>query len=239
MGDMKTLALLIVLCCLGAAPRVQAEAGDATVIASLGGAYLPMGDWKEFAGATGHYHTDAVGRTRELALEYELSDRFGLAVSAGLVTTSATNTEYVFFMSGMGEHIDSTALYSAWDFKGYPVGVTMEFYPGTSTGPVAACLGLGCSYYFAEVRGRVYAMPDMGLPGNGPGKPRRGSGYGLHGYVSVRAQLGHGLAVISRLRAQYADGMAFTEPKGSVPVRFSGVDISVGLGWSPCGCCGR
>jgi hypothetical protein len=239
MGDVSKLALLIVLCCLGIAARGHAEPGEFTVIASLGGAYLPMGDWKEFAGATGHYHTDALGRTREVAVQYELSNRFAFAISAGLVTTSATNTEYMYFTSTTGESIDSTALYAAWDFKGYPVGLSMEFYPGTGKGPVNTSLGVGSSYYFSEVDGRVDLMPDMGLQDDGSVKARRGSGYGFHAYVSVRARLGHGVVVSSRLRAQYADGMAFTEPKGSVPVRFSGVDVSLGLGWSPCGCWGR
>jgi len=247
------LALAMALCCFAAPSRALSDTGDVTLRGSIGGAHLLMGNWKHSLGATGHYHTDALGRAREIAVAYELSSRVGLVLSGGMVTTSATNTDYLFFQDEFGRPIDSTAWYSGWDFTGYPVGLSMEMYPWGSKGPVAVCFGSGCSYYFSEVRARMYLMPTKYHVPSGTGTPRRGTGYGLNAYVSVRAQVGHGLTVISRLRAQYADGTAFTQRKGSVPipyrdlgltepnpaVHFSGLDLSVGLGWTPSTCWGH
>ncbi len=219
------LLCLIVLFGLGVAASGWADSGDFTLAASMGGAYLPMGEWKEFVGGTGHYHTDALGQTWEVALRHQLSRRLLMALSVGGVTTSATLTDIMYLT------YDSTAFHIAWDFEGHPIGLSVEFYPLGTEAAALASFGLGCSYYFSELDGRLDIIPDMGLPETPSGAHREGSGYGVHAYVSAEARISRALVVISRLRVQYADGMAFTQRKGSVPVRFSGVDLSVGLGW--------
>jgi hypothetical protein len=244
------LVSLVALCCLAIPGRVLSDTGDVTLRGFVGGAYLPMGEWQDSIGATGHYHADALGRTGEIAVAYELSSRVSLLLSGGMVTKSATRSDYLFFLGLWGEVVDSTAWYSRWDFTGYPVGLSVEVYPWGSKGPVSVCFGPGCSCYFSEVHEQAHLMPAKYDLEGGSGTPRRGVGFGVHAYVSVRAEVGHGFAVISRLRAQYADGMAFTERdrSGPIPFRdlglpephpavsFSGLDLSIGLGWSPSAC---
>jgi len=92
--------------------------------------------------------------------------------------------------------------------------------------------GAGVSYFISKLEFKSFAVYDPFFFGlfNEQGA-REGKGYGFHVYLGLQSQITQHLHFISRLRGRYADGMGFTDKKGSIKVEFTGIDITLGIDW--------
>ena len=220
----------LVLCC---AQESMAQLDQITVSVSGGAGYLPLNDWEEFATriSSSHFEKDKFGSYLDLRAVYHLTDKHAVALNVESINTSASLYNAMALTGPTGDTSGYASFVIKWDFLAIPVGLSYEFYPMRSDESTSPFLGVGASYFFSEVEYKSWFLHpgffgDLGSEGT-----RDGEGYGVHAYVGVQSQLTDHLLVVSRVRARYADGMAFTDEKGDIKVEFTGVDFTIGLGW--------
>jgi hypothetical protein len=196
----------------------------------IGTGHVPLTDWKAFFDGVqnSEYRADRLGLCGD-AFARVGSGRHSVRVSLGFVRTSAHASFVSVYNPGPG------ALFSVvdWDFTAVPLGLDYEVSfrgPGSVTTPF---VGFGPSVYYSRVTSAdrtLYPPEFVTLFGRQNGK-RQGWGYGFASYIGQRVPVTHSLLFSTLLRAQWADGMGFTDQKGDVPVHFSGVDVCMGVEW--------
>ncbi len=201
------------------------------------------------------FERNKLGVCSDIRLTYHLTRKHALSLEVGFIGTSASVYQFRPVATTMDHHTrhgigeapeftDSVLAVYEWDFEAIPVGLSYEFYPRSTGGKLSPFVGIGGSFFFSRVRYKRDAAyePDpypglhLGLneePMTPPNKrdDRVGNGYGLHMYAGAQYRLTQRLLALFRLRGRYADGMAFTDEEHDVKVEFTGVDLTLGLGW--------
>jgi outer membrane protein W len=220
------LCAAVVLCC---AQESMARLDRISVSVSGGAGHLPLSDWEEFASiSSSHFEKDKLGTYLDFRVAYHLTNKHALALNVESIRTSAT---LHFNLVDYTSPLDPQTAVNDWDFRAIPIGISYEFYPRSVEEKVSPFFGAGASYFFSEVKDKSWFLNEGVFEDLGSEGTRDGEGYGLHAYVGVQSQLTDYLLVVSRVRARYADGMAFTDKKEDVKVEFTGVDFTLGLGW--------
>ncbi|GAG36979.1 unnamed protein product, partial [marine sediment metagenome] len=116
------------------------------------------------------------------------------------------------------------------DFVSIPIGLSYEFFINGMDKKISYILGVGLSYYISSKKSHLVNIKNpLGNPDQK--RSRDGRGYGFHVYLSMQYDFHQNYYFESRLCARYADGMYFTDKPGDIDVDFTGVDITLGLGW--------
>ena len=203
-----------------------------SVTVSGGAGYLPLKDWKDFAAdiLPSYYDQDKFGSYLDFRLSYNFTNKHSIVLNVEDIKTFASLSSVEILTNELGDTTGFGFSVTEWEFSAIPIGLSYEFHPMRSEEKVSPFIGAGASYFFSEVRGKLFHLYNSPFKNTLKGT-RDGKGYGVHVYVGVQSQLTEHLIVVSRLRGQYADGMAFTDKKGDIKVEFTGVDFTLGLGW--------
>lgn len=191
------------------------------------------------------FEKDQLGTYLDFRIAYHLTDKHTIAINIENIKKSARLKDvdlYLNYYSRSGPPDTGSAFPYVidWDFESIPVGLSYEYYPNSIKAKLSPFIGMGVSYFFSEVNSKLNYLGKspyqdvLYMPGyyENPQKSHRdGSGYGLQIYAGLEYHLNQHLSTIFRLRARYADGMAFTDKPGAIKVEFTGVDFTLGLGW--------
>ncbi len=211
----------------------MAQPGNITVTASGGAGYLPLEDWKDFAssGSLSYCKRDRFGSYLDFRLAFHISEKHGLAVNLEKINVSALRYDVMLYRSETGDITGNAPYYIKWDFEAIPIGLSYEYYPRSTKESICPFFGVGGSFLISKVKARDTFLYNSPLPDPTQRSTRDGNGYGFHVYVGLQSKLTDHLLLISRLRGRYADGMAFTDNERDVKVEFTGVDLTLGIGW--------
>jgi hypothetical protein len=229
--------IVLVCLCLGIifffAQESVAQFEDITLSFNAGTGYLPLKDWKDFSSQFfgEKLEKDKLGTYLDLRLVIHLPKKLALAVDLEKINISASQHYVDLYTSEIGQVTENVPMLVEWDFEAIPIGLSYEFYPGSIRKKIYPFLGIGASYFFSKVKARSTNLSDPPPENSVTTSSRDGEGYGLHVYVGSQIELTDRLLLISRLRGRYADGMAFTDKRGDIKVEFTGVDLTLGLGW--------
>ena len=198
----------------------------------IGTGYLPLKDWGDFWGEiqSSYYQKDRFGSYWDIGLGYNITEKHALALTVGGISTSASLTGAMFLDLG-GDVIGVTHV-AEWDFTTTPLSLSYEFYPAGAHQKNSPFFGAGFSYLISELEARSLLIYKSVIGELTQEYTRNGKGYGFHAYLGLQSQITQHLHFISRLRGRYADGMGFTDKKGSIKVEFTGIDITLGIGWT-------
>jgi hypothetical protein len=196
------------------ATSVASTRAESVLGAQVGAGYIPMSDWEDFAGPG--YEQDRLGLFTEVWFTSRVSHSSAFRFALEWITTSSWEAVSV---GGFSDVVVE------WDFQTIPFSVSYEHTLRRAGVGALTLVGAGVGYYMSEVTGKVSG--DI----NPSSATRDGDGYGIHAYLRQTALIADRLSLSGMIRGRWADGMAFDDNDGDVPVEFSGVDVSLGLEW--------
>lgn len=195
---------------------------DFSVGAQVGAGPLTLNELEDFWDELDlHHDDDALALCWELSAAWQFAQRHAMRVSAGQITASI---EVYYVDPSLG------ALTSQQNFEAIPVCASYEFELLRCEHGASTWLGLGAGLYLTELEGNEASY--IGFP-----EPiivhhsRDGNGYGFHGYLRQTAPISERLSLSGMIRGRWADGMAFDDNEGDIPVDFTMVDVGIGLEW--------
>lgn len=179
-----------------------------------------------------HFDKDEFGSYSEFRVTYHLAERHAITFNVEKIKTSASLSNAMIRTGEFGDTLGHAYVVDEWDFSATPIGFSYEFHPKLAQETVSPFLGVGASYFFTDVKYKSWYLHDTLFGNLNSDRTRDGEGYGVHLYVGVQSKLTEHFMIFSRVRGRYADGMAFTDKKGDIKVEFTGVDFTLGVGWS-------
>jgi len=200
---------------------------------SAGGGYLPLKDFSDFYGKfSDTYNKDKAGKYLGFKFTHHLNQRHALVLHVEHISIAATSFVSMDRISEHGEILEEgwETFNTDFDFASTPIGLSYEFFINGMDKKISHILGVGLSFYISSlIYETIYIKNPLGLPDQKD--TRDGRGYGFHAYYSMQYNFHQNYYFESRLRARYADGMYFTDKPGEIDIDFTGVDITLGLGW--------
>jgi hypothetical protein len=194
------------------------RAGEVLIGAQVGAGHMPLSDWEEYSDFGAGYEADPLGQYWEVSATWRFAPRHAARLSVERITTSAVATYEIPSLFTIT--VD-------WEFKTWPICLNYEFTLRRSDSDAYTLLGAGGGFYTSEVQGtEVISDPLVYVVGT-----RSGDGYGFHGYLRQTAPISEQLSLSGMVRGRWADGMAFDDEEGDIPVEFSGFDMAIGLEW--------
>jgi hypothetical protein len=168
-----------------------------------------------------HHDTNPLALYWELSATWRFAERHAIRLGIERITTSVV----LYTIPPFG------VLTTEQNFDAVPVCLSYEFLLLRSEGGSSTSLGLGGGIYRTEIEGiEAYYNEDPTF-NSIQHHSREGEGYGFHGYVRQTAPITDRLSLSAMIRGRWADGMAFEEDDGSIPVDFTGLDVDLGLEW--------
>jgi hypothetical protein len=228
--------LLMVSHGLPAMAESDGPPGRWSVSGYVGAGYLPMDDADEFFSnvAWSDFSIDRLALYGELGGAYHVTDKHAIALSIECITTTASLAGTVVAMNESGEQQGVMAvIWSELGYRTVPINLNYEFHPWGRTGQADVFFGAGVGYYLSEMTGTTEILYDETEFLNDQRVGRDGEGFGVHVCAAVAAKLNRSLSLVTRVRGRYADGMYFTDDPDAIDVDFHGVDVSLGVRWTP------
>lgn len=204
--------------------------GKVFVGGGVGAGHFPMSEWEDFWSSFSRFYYDSerLSPDFELFAGYRVTDKHALKLSVEWLTVRASLFYATIYTSPAGSASDVIT----WDFRTIPVSLSYEFSFKTHVSDASGYLGAGVGYYFTRLEAALETLHDDVL---GPGRTEVVSddrGYGFHLYVGARSRIHRGIFMYGQLRGRFADGRALTDSEGDISIKFSGVDISLGVEWT-------
>ncbi len=177
--------------------------------------------WDEF---------DVSHDTDDLAFQWEVSGtwrfapRHAVRLSVERITSSTA-------LHAVSAPLATSFFYSDQNFETIPVCIGYEFTLRRSGHGALTLAGVGGGVYATKIEGDVTTYSEDPLSAGTDFESRKGNGYGFHGYLRQTAPISERLSMSGMIRGRWADGMAFDDSEGEIPVEFTDIDFAVGLEW--------
>ena len=199
-----------------------------------GAGVMPMSDWDSEAKAypNSYYSQNDYAGYMDLRLSLISGPHHSFRFAIGHIKTSSTVTyarrvAYDF-------DVQVTAVKTIlWQFSAIPMEFSYEYHPLGNEGGVVSFFGGGVSGYLTKIDRRDYDLYNysrdtyFSIKASGYDE----IGYGFQVFVGVRAFVCSGLFIETQLRGRYADGTVLTHDHSDIKVKFTGLDLTTGLGW--------
>jgi hypothetical protein len=176
-------------------------------------------------------NSDRLGGFLSLAVAYSLADRHSVTFGVESIESSALLSSPIIYTDEWGDTTGIGELTVHYDVHGLPLNLSYEYRPALSVGRSRAFLGIGLSYFITDVNAEVTVDEPSEFPVTYKHR-RDGRGYGINAFAGLRSWITPSLYMAPRIRARYADGMAFARSDEDVEVKFTGIDIAFSVGYT-------
>ncbi|UCD94703.1 MAG: outer membrane beta-barrel protein [Candidatus Zixiibacteriota bacterium] len=223
------LIALISIAIFSLAVETKARSGGFDVSIGGGAGYVPMSDWEDFYGSSEYgycyYQHEIYGTFINIRVTYFVASHHAVSANLENIKTSASRCDFIDAWAG------PYFMVIDWQFRSIPIGLSYEYYFMNRADNVQPYLGLGVSHCFTKVESSLKDLSGV-LIDFGNSEPRTERGYHVIAYAGLKSYINKRLFVNTRLQGRYADGGGFTDEKRDIKINFSGVDLTVGVGFS-------
>lgn len=203
------------------------------VRASYGAGHPTLGEWKDFwegIDDDGYYTQPAFGQYLGAELGWAFADHHAVVFSVEHIGVEPHFFSSIVLMDGL-DIIGEASWAIEWEISTIPVGLSYEFRPAVDGSCIRPFIGAGGALYMSEVAVEVVEVTNTGdWPIPDDDVKREGTGWGLHAWIGAEADLSDDVFLHTRVRARYADGLAFDDEEKDIKVEFTGVDFNLGVG---------
>ncbi|MDP3025616.1 MAG: OmpW family outer membrane protein, partial [candidate division Zixibacteria bacterium] len=165
-------------------------------------------------------------------INYALGKHHSINLGTELIKTSASMSSVLILTNYKGDTTGFIPFTVRWKFQGIPLTLGYEYKFSALSQRFSPTVGIGVSYFISEVDANVIYYAGSPLTDSQPGPKRTGNGYGLHASLGLISQVTGRLYLISQARYRYSNGLAFSDKQEDIKVEFTGLDFSMGIGWT-------
>jgi hypothetical protein len=224
--------LFIFFTVIGLSPLLQGQASPLSLHLNAGVANLPMKNWSDFSESisSSDYEKDNLATNIELELEYDFKPNYSILLTLSKIEYQSNLYTAFIWVIETDDTIDYSFGKTHYDFQSIPISIGLKLYPDFN---IPSYISFNLGYYFSKVHSQSETIFDRRGYLSFPNQPseRTGRGYGVEVGFGIEPRISDHITLATELSYRYADGMGLTDKPGSVKVEFTGLYLTVKLGW--------